>query len=252
MKRRYCDSNECTREEWSNDTAEEDQRCVFEIMTAAREIKIFLCWVYFWEEVASEWRHAIESNVYYVREKEEIDAAFVSPLISHSLIDVCSSEEYRYPGEKTSPFLARKAVLFPAVVLANARVSLWIIEKGAQCTLCIVEVSKDLCHRQLHQNGRSVFRVRDCPRLTFLKVYWSCQPNTKPFPLFLTERYVIWFLATTLILRWVFSKTQVVLHLAKNSRMIIIFSVQFLLFFILSFHFSRTLYWMNFTLLILN
>lgn len=78
----------------------------------------------------------------------------LSPLISHSLIGVCSSQEYRYPGEKTSPFFARKAVLFP-VVLANARVSLWIIEKGAQCALCIVEVSKDLCH---HQNGRSVFR----------------------------------------------------------------------------------------------
>lgn len=92
----------------------------------------------------------------------------LSPLISHSLIGVCSSQEYRYPGEKTSPFFARKAVLFPSV-LANARVSLWIIEKGAQCTLCIVEVSKDLCHHQLHQNGRSVFRVRGCPRLALSK-----------------------------------------------------------------------------------
>lgn len=141
---------------WWNDTAGEDQRCAFEIMIGAR--KISLCRVYLWEEVASERSQAkLKRTCIMSTRRRRYFATFLPTSFSYrrlliSEIQISRRENVAFPCE-------RRPFFFFAAVLANARVSLWIIERGIQCTVCIVEVSKDLCHRQLYQNGHSVFPV---------------------------------------------------------------------------------------------
>lgn len=91
------------------------------------------------------------------------------------------------PARKHRISSRRTAVLFYRRLGKRAS---FVMDRRERSTMRIVHCRciKDLRHRQLHrrQNGRSL--ARDCPRLTLLKVlHWSCQPGTKPFPLFPTR-----------------------------------------------------------------
>lgn len=91
----------------------EDQRRFQDYDRKARKIKIFLCRVYFWEEVASKWSRAVESSAYYVREKVETDAAlsylFLSLILLSAFVHL---ENTDIPVRKHRSFLTRQTVLF--------------------------------------------------------------------------------------------------------------------------------------------
>lgn len=170
---------------------QEDQRCIFEIMTDARKIKISLRWVYFWEEVASERRGELlkAAAIMSARGKRWtlLSYLFSFPI---PLSTFCSSREYGHPGEENSSYLARKIVLFypPSWQTREFRVY-GPSEKAAQCTLCIVNVSK-IC-TVVSYIKTDVSLPRDRRGLTSLNVtkrplMTACQLNTRPFPLFPT------------------------------------------------------------------
>lgn len=76
------------------------------------------------------------------------------------------------PARKHRISLRKRAVLFYRRLGKRAS---FVMDHRERSTMRIVHCRciKDLRHRQLHrrQNGRSLSRARDCPRLTLLKVH---------------------------------------------------------------------------------
>lgn len=133
---------------------QKDQRCIFEIMTDARKIKIFLRWVYFWE-VAWERRSELlkAAGIMSARGKRWtlLSYLFSFPI---PLSTFCSSREYSHPGEENSSYLAKKTVLFSRRLGKRANFAFMDHQKK-RSTMHIVHCQciKDLHCRQLRQNG---------------------------------------------------------------------------------------------------
>lgn len=83
---------------------QEDQRCIFEIMTDARKIKIFLRWSLLLRESGlGTKRRVVESGRHYVREREEMDVTLVRTCLFSFPIPLstfCSSREYGHPRRR--------------------------------------------------------------------------------------------------------------------------------------------------------
>lgn len=207
-------------------------------MTDSRKIKIFLRWVYFWEEVVSERRgELLKATCIMSAREEKMDVTlaylFLSPI---PLSTFCSSREYSYPGEKTSSYLAKKTVLFfssPSWQTREFRVY-GPSEEGAQCTLCIVDVSKICTVVSYIKTDVGLSRARDRSCLTLLKVHW-CQPVSQiqdRFPCFL-RLSVKSYSSQQLCYRVNFSTSCRSFYADNDS----IFLMQFLAYFILPFRF---------------
>lgn len=115
---------------------QDDQRCISEIMTDVRKIKIFFTF--------EKWPRNEEllktMCIMFARGKRWTLLSYLL-LFPVLLSTFCSSQEYSDPDEKTR-LISRNRSFFSSSWQTREFRVYGPSEKGAQCTLCIVNVSK--------------------------------------------------------------------------------------------------------------